>query len=57
MAKFASKNGPKGSPVTSTLSVHKDLHRNFLIEKLFSAVRNKFPFGSGRTVCVQQDNA
>ncbi len=45
--KLSTANRPKGAPVTAALSVDKQLYRMFFIEKLFPAVRIKFPFGSG----------
>ena len=42
-AKRTSVNRPKGTPVTSLLNVDRNVYRNFIAEKLYPAIRDKFP--------------
>ena len=56
-AKRNSVNRPKGTTVTSFINVDRNVYRNFIREKLYPAIRDKFPSGYGRIVQVQQDNA
>ena len=39
------------------LNVDRDTYRDFLIKKVFPAIREKFPANTGRIVEIQQDNA
>lgn len=56
-AKRNSKIRPKGAVVMVPVAVDKHLYRKFLIEKVFPAIRYRFPSGYGRYVEIQQDNA
>ncbi len=56
-ARHSSINRPKGAPVTTPLTVDKAIYKKLLIEKVFPAIRDLFPSGTGRSIYVQQDNA
>ena len=55
-AKRASKNRPAGTPVLQPIRVNKEVYTQFLVEKVFKSIREKFP-RSTKTVYVQHDNA
>ena len=56
-ARRFSINRPKGAPETTPLTVDKAIYKKLLIEKVFPAIRDLFPSGTGRSIYVQQDNA
>ncbi|KAG6945993.1 hypothetical protein JG688_00016260, partial [Phytophthora aleatoria] len=57
-AQRGSKNRPKGAPITKTISVTRKVYTKMLLEKVFPAIREKWPARrKSRTIKVQQDNA
>ncbi len=56
-AKRSSRNRPEGCLVTVPLNVDRDFYRQFLVENVFSAIRENFPTNTGHIVKIQQDNA
>jgi len=55
-AKRGSKNRPKGTPVTQNVEINRDRYRDYLRDKVFPAIREKWPDRNARVI-VQQDNA
>ena len=58
-AKWKSKNRPKGTLVWKNKTVTKEVYRELLISKLFSAILENWPSRDrrSRTILIQQDSA
>lgn len=57
-AKSSSKNRPAGTmQVKPIQSITKEVIKKFMIEKLFPAIRKKWPGDNSETNWIQQDNA
>ncbi|KAH9101901.1 hypothetical protein AeMF1_021417 [Aphanomyces euteiches] len=59
-AQRSSKNRPAGASIVHTVTVTRDVYRNFLLGKVFPAIKAKWiwPVGiDGGEILVQQDNA
>ena len=53
-----SRNRPRGTLVTESINVNKDICRSFLITKVIPAIRRVWPReDAGKTIWIQQDNA
>ncbi len=55
-AQRASVNRPRGTIITRTVPVIKDRYRQFMIEKVLPAIRDKWP-DRKRNIVIQQDGA
>lgn len=56
-AKRNSKNRPAGTIEVKPITVTRDVYREYLENKVFPAIRSKFPFQRHTRVRLQQDNA
>ncbi len=64
-AKSNSKNRPKGTMETKAITVTKEVYRDYLINKIIPAIRQKWPLlyfdhphlDRSKTIWIQQDNA
>ncbi|KAG3254306.1 hypothetical protein PI124_g1166 [Phytophthora idaei] len=56
-AQRGSKNRPKGAPITKIISMTRNVYTKMLLEKVFPAIREKWPGRKSRTIKVQQDTA
>ncbi|KAK1934101.1 hypothetical protein P3T76_011304 [Phytophthora citrophthora] len=57
VAQRGSKNRSKGSPITKNIFMTRQVYTKMLCEKVFPAIRDKWPGKKSRTIKVQQDNA
>ena len=57
VAQRNSRNRMAGTVELKPLNVTKEVYTDYLINKVFPAVRSKFPFKRYTTVSIQQDNA
>ena len=57
VAKRTSKNSSKGTLVTDTANADKKLYYKFLTDKVFPAIRTRFPNGKRRIVQILKENA
>ena len=55
-AKWSSKKHAKGTPVWKNQSIMRDVYREYLIQKLLPAIKQKWPTNNGR-IWLQQDGA
>ena len=55
-AQRASVNRPRGAPIIRSVPVTKDRYREFLVEKVVPAIKEKWP-DRGRRIVIQQDGA
>lgn len=56
-AKRNSKNRPAGTMEMKPLTVTREVYTSYLVEKVFPAIRSKFPVQRNVPILVQQDNA
>ncbi|KAE9035930.1 hypothetical protein PR002_g7324 [Phytophthora rubi] len=57
VAQHASNNRAKGAPITKNVSMTRAVYTKLLREKVFPAIRKKWPGRKTTTIMVQQDNA
>ena len=57
MAKRKSKNRPAGTPEVKPVSVTTEVYKTLLVDKVFPAIREKFPVAQRGKIIIQQDNA
>ncbi len=56
-AKSNSRNKTAGTLQPKSVSVNRDVCRKFIVEKLFHAIRRKWPGPKSDLILIQQDNA
>ena len=56
-AQRASVNRPRGTEILRSVPVTKERYRQFLVEKVVPAIKEKWPDGERRRVVIQQDGA
>jgi hypothetical protein len=57
-AQRKSKNRPRGTLETKSITVTRDVMRDFIIDKLLPAIQATWPAeDAGQTIFIQQDNA
>ncbi len=56
-AQRTSRNRDAGTLELKPITVTREVYKQYLVRKLFPAIRKKFPFQRNTTVFIQQDNA